>query len=75
MRQKGDSSFISILNKICIGDIDHTVETLLRSQFVNMNYDKSQAVDCVYIFAENKSVGEHNKERLIKIDTPELKQS
>ena len=41
MREKGNSNFISQLNMVRIGEVDHTVKTLLRSRIVNKNNDTS----------------------------------
>ena len=54
----------SLLNKVCLGEVDHTVETLLRSRFVNQNDDTSYPADCIHIFSKNKPVEQHNRERL-----------
>ena len=70
MRQKVGSSQISLLYKARIGEVDHTIEALLRYKFVNKNDNTLFPADCVHIFAKNKPVGEYNRESINQIDSP-----
>ena len=65
MRQKENSSFISLLNKVRIAEVNQTAKSLFRSRFVN-NYTSYLAF-CVHKSVEYKSVGEHDRERLNEI--------
>lgn len=67
MRQKENSSFISLLNKARIADVNQTAKSLLRSRFVNNGDDTSYLAYCVHKSVEYKSVGEHGRERLNEI--------
>lgn len=69
MRQKGDSNFISRLNKIRKGEIDSNIRKALTCRFVNKN-DLSYPAHSVHIFAENNPAGEHNREILNELNSP-----
>ena len=56
MRQKGCTSFINLVNKVRVRVVDHTVETLFRSRFVNKNDDTTYPAAYVDVFAKNKPV-------------------
>lgn len=70
MQWKGDSSFINLLNKFRIVEVDHNVEPFFRSKFLNKNADTSYPADYVHIFAKNKPVEEDSRLRLNEIDNP-----
>ena len=58
------ANLVTFTEEILNGKVYHAVETLLRSRFVNQIDDTSYPADCVHIFAKNKPVEEHNRERL-----------
>lgn len=67
MRQKDDSVFIDLLNKVRVADVDNTAETILKSKFVSQS-DPNYPYDVIHIWAENGPVSLHNNLMLNKID-------
>ena len=58
MRQKGDTTFIDLLNKVRIADINRDDENLLKSKFVKPegeNYPRQ----AIHIWEENSPVNKH----------------
>ena len=71
MRQRGDDIFIDLLNKVRIGDIDESVESLLRQRFIEPgSVDYSH--DALHIFGENEPANKHNEEMLNRISGPSI---
>ena len=69
MRQRGDTTLIDLLNKLRIGYIDDSVESVLKGKFIDQN-DSNYHVDVLYIFAENVLVRNHNDATMQKLDLP-----
>ena len=69
VRQRGDSDFIRLLNKIRVGIVDKDVETTLSAMFFNIN-SPSYPKHAVHMFAKNAPARGHNKEKLNETDTP-----
>ena len=59
MRQRGDTTSIDLLNKIRIGYIDDSVESVLKEKFIYRN-DPNYPDDVLHIFAENVLVRNYN---------------
>ena len=62
MRQKGDDTFIDLLNNARIATLNDADEKLLKSRFVqkdNVDYP----TDVLHIFAENSAADQHNSAR------------
>ena len=59
MRQRGDTSFIELLNKVRIADLDNECEKLLLSRFISKE-DPDYPTDALHIFEENKPGFRHN---------------
>ena len=53
MRQKGDDTFIDLLNNVRTASINVQDEKLLTSRFIQNN-DVDYATDVLHIFAENR---------------------
>ena len=67
MRQRGDTTLIDLLNKIRIGYIDDSVESVLKEKFIdqnNPNYPKN----VLHIFEDNVLVRNHNDAMMQKLD-------
>ena len=63
MRQKGDTIFIDLLNKVQIGNIDTHVKSLLQSRFVSTTAT-NYPTNAMHIWAENMPVYLHNENML-----------
>ena len=61
MRQRRDSEFISLVNKIREGEIDDSFKNTLKSYF---SKEKPFLQHVVHVFAENKPAKEHNETQL-----------
>ena len=66
MRQKGDTIFIDLLNKVRVGNIDTHVESLLQSRFVSTTATNYPA-NAMHIWAENMPVYLHNENMLERL--------
>ena len=62
MRQD-DETFINLLNKIRVGQIDQNKEHVIESRFID-KYDTSYPGNVLHIFEENAPVKRHNDNRL-----------
>ena len=69
MRQRCDKTLIDLLNKISIGYIDDSVESVLNKKFIDHN-DPNYPVDVLHIFAQNALVRNHNDAMMQKLDSP-----
>ena len=67
MRQKGDTVFIDLLNKVRVGNIDAEVESILKSRFL-LKHHPNYPVNAMHTWAENAPAFIHNNERLNGID-------
>ena len=67
MRQRDDMTFIQLLNKIKVGDIDDFAESILKEQYMEEdNYQK-----CIlHMFAENTPVKDHNYLMFTQLNSP-----
>ena len=66
MRQRGDETFIDLLNMVREGNLTDQDAKLLKSRFIepdNENYSS----DAIHIWAENHFVNEHNKKKTPRI--------
>ena len=63
MRQKDDATFIHILNKIRLGNIDKQVVDNLQARFID-KADSDYPENALHIFAENHPVTLHNETML-----------
>ena len=63
MRQKGDQTFIDVLNNIRQGKITDKDIKLLESRFISEN-NPDFPFDTIHIWAENAFVNEHNRKML-----------
>ena len=59
MRQKGDDTFIDLLNKVRTASINDRDEKLLKSRFVQNN-DVDYPTDILHIFAGNRPSVKNN---------------
>ena len=59
MRQKGDTSFIDLLNQIWVGHIDESSEMMIQSRFIDSE-DSNYPRQALHIVAENVPVSTHN---------------
>ena len=66
MRQRGDLTFISLLNNIRIGKVTDEDLEILKSRFFKID-DPNYPVDAIHIWAENHPVNEHNKFMLTRL--------
>ena len=71
MRQRGDPTFIDLLNNIRIGSISDTDIELLQSREKTRD-DPAYPADAVHIWAENSFVNEHNRKRLNELQGDEF---
>ena len=69
MRQKGDTTFIDLLNKVRIADINRDYENLLKSKFVKPEGEKYPH-HAIHIWAENSPVNKHNALMLSNVANP-----
>ena len=69
MRQKGDTTFIDLLNKVRVGNMDAHAEELLRSRFISET-DVNYPVNAMHIWAENAPVHLHNEKMLESLTEP-----
>ena len=69
MRQRGDKTLIDLVNKISIGYIDDSVESVLNKKLIDQN-DPNYPVDVLHIFAQNALVRNHNDAMMQKLDSP-----
>ena len=69
MRQRGDKTLIDLVNKISIGYIDDSVESVLNKKFIDQN-DPNYPVDVLHIFAENVLLRNHSDAMMQKLDSP-----
>ena len=67
MRQRGDTTLIDLLNKIRIGYIDDSVESVLKEKFIDQN-DPNYPKDALHIFEDNVRVRNHNDAIMKKLD-------
>ena len=67
MRQRGDQTFIDVLNNVRIGEITEVDEEILKSRFVQKD-DPNYPLNAVHIWAENALVNQHNMDMLQNID-------
>ena len=67
MRQKRDTAFFDLLNKVRAGNIDSEAESPLKSKFISKD-DLNYADNAMHIWAENAFAFIHNSERLNSID-------
>ena len=68
MRQKGDDTFINLLNNIRTGEITAEDEEILKSRFISPD-DPSYPHDALHLFAENAPCDEHNQIKLNALQT------
>ena len=59
MRQRGDNSFIDLLNKVRVAKLDKECEMMLLSRFISKD-DPSYPTNALHIFAENTPAFCHN---------------
>jgi len=59
MRQKGDNSFIDLLNNIRIGEIEPEYEQMFKSKIISTS-DQNYPWNALHLFAENSAVSRHN---------------
>ena len=69
MRQRGDTTLTDLLNKIKIGYINDSVESVLKEMFIDQN-DPNYPVDVLHIFAENVLLRNHSDAMMQKLDSP-----
>ena len=69
MRQKGEKTFIGLLNNIRVGECTEDNMRQLRLRKINLN---SVPVDATVIFAENKSNDEYNACKLNRLNQFEI---
>ena len=81
MRQKGDTSFIDLLNQIRVGHIDESSEMMIQSRYIDSE-DSNYPRQALHIFAENALVSTHNDSMLnqlaslpIEIETIDIEPS
>ena len=67
MRQRGDTTLIDLLNKMRIGYIDDSVESVLKEKFIDQN-DPNYPKDVLHIFEDNVRVRNHNDAMMQKLD-------
>ena len=67
MRQRGDTTLTDLLNKIRIGYIDDSVESVLKEKFIDQN-DPNYPKDVLHIFEDNVRVRNHNDAMMQKLD-------
>ena len=70
MRQRGDQTFIDLLNNIRVGEVSKSDEQILKSRFIKEN-DPSYPKEAIHIWAENRPASDHNNNMLKNIDTLE----
>ena len=63
MHQKGDTSFIDLLNQIQVGHIDESSEMIVQSRFIDSE-DSKYPQQALHIFAENAPALTHNDSML-----------
>ena len=66
MRQKGDDTFIDLLNNVRTASIIDQNEKLLKSRFIQNNY-VDYPTDVLHIFVENRPADQHNSVMLNEI--------
>ena len=66
MRQKGDDTFIDLLNNVRKAFINYQDEKPLKSRFIQNN-DVDYPTDVLHIFAENRPADKHNSVMLNEI--------
>ena len=69
MRQRGDVTFIDLLNRVRIAEVNTDDENILKSKFViedNAHYPQK----AIHIWAENDPVNKHNTSMLSKVINP-----
>ena len=69
VRQKGDDTFIKILNHVRTAEVDESDERTLQSRFISKD-DSNYPWDALHIFAENAPAESHNFIMLQKNDNP-----
>ena len=68
MRQKGDDTFIDLLNNVRTATLNDQDEKLLKSRFVQKN-NVDYPTNVLHIFAENSPADEHNSVMLNEISS------
>ena len=68
MRQRGDTSFIELLNRIRTGEPNVEDENILKSRFIRKD-DPNYPLNELHMFAENAPGKLHNDEMLLKTPT------
>ena len=63
MRQKGDTSFIDLVNQIRVGHIDESSEMMIQSRYIDSE-DSNYPRQALHIFAENALVSARNNSML-----------
>ena len=67
MRQKGDDTFIDLLNNVRTASINDHDEKLLKSMRFIHNNDVDYPTYVLHIFAENRPADQHNSVMLNEI--------
>ena len=68
---EGDNLLIHILNKIRVGNVDKSVDTILKERFIS-SYYLSFLIDALNFFAEKKPSIDHNELMLNKLQSLSL---
>ena len=66
MRQRGDTKFIHLLNKIQVGNVDEDVQKQIRERFIEES-DTNYPENVLHVFAENYPTVKHNRKMLDKL--------
>ena len=65
MRQRGDTKFIDLLNKIRVGNVDENAQKLIRERFIEES-DTNYRENALHVFAKNYATVKHNRKMLDK---------
>ena len=71
MRQKGDNTFIDLLNEIRVGELSAENESILRSRIIKPD-DLNYPWNALHLFAENESVNVYNLKMLNRLPCEEF---
>ena len=66
MRQRSDNLLIHILHKIRVGNVEESVDAILKESFISPHHP-SFPTDALHFFAENKPSIDHNELMLNKL--------
>ena len=66
MRQRGDTKFIHLLNKIQVGNVDEDVQKQIRERFIEES-DTNYPENVLHMLAENYPTNKHNRKMLDKL--------